>query len=164
MLAGCSALYTASPRYGSARRARPGRKPVVVPPRPRHPLEARKGRLPRPVPGKVVAGFGYRVDPKYNTRTKNQGIDIACKLNSPVIAIGAGLVSYADDFIGYGPMIILEHGGGFYSIYARLRELKVGVGATVKEGEVIALSDTLLHFEFRVGGKSVDPEPWLSPR
>ncbi|MEO0079603.1 MAG: peptidoglycan DD-metalloendopeptidase family protein [candidate division WOR-3 bacterium] len=163
LLTGCPALYTQNPRYGKTRTFTARHKKPVALPRSKHPLETQKGRLPRPVKGQVVSSFGYRIDPKYGTKTKNQGIDIACKPNSPVIAVGAGTVSYADYFIGYGPMIILEHGGGFYSVYARLRQLKAVVGTSVKEGETIALSDSILHFEFRVGGKPIDPSPWLSP-
>ncbi len=130
----------------------------------RHPLEEKKGKLPWPVSGEVVGRFGVQVDPKYGTRTKNLGVDIASKEGSPVRTIWAGRVSYADVFIGQGIMVIVEHGGGFYSVYSRLRELRVKSGDDVKAGDVVGLSGEVLHFELRIGGKAVDPLEWLEKK
>jgi len=66
--------------------------------------------------------------------------------------------------MGYGRMVILDHGNRVHSIYSRLSEVKVKVGGKVAKGGVIAMSEDTLHFEFRVGGKSVDPLEWLVPR
>lgn len=109
----------------------------------------------------VVSGFGPRENPKYGTRTRNPGIAIACRPGSVVNAVGAGRVSYADHFMGMGRMVILEHGGGFHSVYARLAETRVTVGAQVREGQQVGISSDTLHFELRVGGKPVDPLDWL---
>lgn len=160
-LTGCSALYTTSPRYGKGRQIRPQKsKPTAI----RHPMEEKKGGLPWPVAGNVVNNFGVLVDPKYGTKTKNLGVDISCKKMTAVKAIYEGRVSYADVFMGQGLMVILEHGGGYYSVYSRLEEIKVNVGQNVKAGEALALSSDVLHFELRIGGVAVDPIEWLERR
>ncbi|MGQ9708127.1 MAG: murein hydrolase activator EnvC family protein [bacterium] len=159
--AGCPALYTTSPRYG---RKKPGKPSKPVPVVAKHPLEGKKGELPWPVSGTVVGKFGVHVEPKYGTRTKNLGIDISCKRDSPVKAIWMGTVSYADVFIGQGLMVILEHGGGYYSVYSRLEEINVSSGQKVESGHILGLSGDVLHFELRVGGIAVDPAEWLERR
>ncbi len=160
-VAGCAALYTGSPRYarGRARPAsgtsRPGQRAAD---------DSRRGSLPWPAPGQVVTRFGTVVDPKYGTTTKSSGIDIITRSGSQVVAVDSGVVSFADIFMGYGRMVIIDHGGRIHSIYSKLGDVKVKVGAAVARGSTIALSGDTLHFEFRVGGKSVDPLDWLVPR
>ena len=162
---GCPSLYTSDPRY-----ARGGSRPAagsgkggsrtasrLVP-------DKRRGVLPWPVPGNVVTRFGTVVDPKYGTVTKNTGIDIATRNGVPVLAVDSGQVSFADIFMGYGRMVILDHGRRSHSIYSRLSDVKVKVGDKVAKGATVALSGDTLHFEFRVAGKSVDPLEWLMPR
>lgn len=112
----------------------------------------------------MVTRFGTVVDPKYGTTTKNTGIDILTRSGSPVVAVDSGNVSFADIFMGYGRMVIIDHGGRIHSIYSRLGDVKVKVGDKVAKGVVLASSGDTLHFEFRVGGKSVDPLDYLVPR
>ncbi len=114
--------------------------------------------------GTVVARFGTIVDTKYKTTTKSSGIDIETRGGSPVLAVDSGRVSFADVFMGYGRMIILDHGKRVHSIYSKLGDAKVKVGDRVARGEAIALAGDTLHFEFRVGGRSVDPMEYLAPR
>jgi len=126
-----------------------------------HPLEINKGNLPWPVRGKVIANFGSQVHPKYKTKTRNTGIDIECAKGSLVSAIGAGRVVYADRFMGYGNLLIIDHGDGYYSLYANLSEMFVGVGVAVEPGQRIAKVEENLHFELRKEGQPVDPLEWL---
>lgn len=163
VLVSCSVLYSGSPRY---RRAQWERKTVKQLPAfsPKHPLDKEKGKLHWPVSGSVVGQFGLLVEPKYGTKTKNSGIDISCKKMSAVQAIGKGTVSYADFFMGQGLMVIVEHGGGFHSIYSRLEELKVSSGQEVITGDTLGFSGDVLHFELRIGGKAVDPLNWLKKK
>lgn len=127
-----------------------------------HYLEIMKGKLPWPYYGEVIARFGSQVDPKYQTKTNNTGIDIKTPLDANVKAIANGKVVYADRFMGYGNMIIIDHSDGYYSLYSNLSELTGSVGMTVSQGEVIGKSRESLHFELRCEGKSVDPLLWLS--
>jgi septal ring factor EnvC (AmiA/AmiB activator) len=165
VLCRCDVLYTAVPRYARSRQPpKPKPKPAVAKPGSKRIPDERKGTLPWPVQGQVVTQFGSIVDPRYGTVTKSSGIDILTRSGSPVLAVDSGKVSFADIFIGYGRMVIIDHGNRSHSIYSKLSDVKVKVGAFVARGATIALSGDTLHFEFRVGGKSVDPLDWLAPR
>jgi len=133
-----------------------------------HPLEVIKGEIPWPCRGKVINAFGKIRHPKYNTVTKNNGIDIRAPVGSEVFAIGSGKIAYADRFLGYGNMVMVDHGDGYYTIYGHLSEVLVGIGDDVKVGQKIgkigdigALGESMLHFELRKKGKPVDPLAYL---
>lgn len=160
-LAGCGGLYSDSPRYGR----RPATKLVPkTSPAPRAAVDKRKGSLPWPARGPVIRQFGSVVDPKYKTTTKSPGIEIATTRGSTVAAVDSGRVSYADHFMGYGAMIIIDHGGRYHSVYSKLAEITTSVGAMVQRGAAIATAGDTLHFELRIGARSVDPLDWLAPR
>jgi len=165
---GCAALYTVTPRYSRGNPRSGGRETTPqqgTAGRARKvQADGRKGVLPWPAQGQVVTGFGSVVDPRYGTTTKSTGIDVITRSGSQVVAVDSGTVSFADIFMGYGRMVIIDHGKRIHSIYSRLAEVKVKVGNKVAKGGVIALAGDTLHFEFRVGGKSVDPMEWLVPR
>ena len=167
---GCAVLYTIDPRYTRGKpQPKPKPKPAATRPAAAKPVpkpvaDSRKGTLPWPVQGEVVTQFGSVVDPKYGTVTKSTGVDIVTRSGSPVLAVDSGKVSFADIFIGYGRMVILDHGNRCHSIYSRLSDVKVKVGASVAKGSSVGVSGDTLHFEFRVGGKPVDPLEWLAPR
>jgi len=142
------------------------RMPVTQPP-------ARGGGLargtPRPVAGKVRAGFGRQVDPEFKTATLRTGIEIAAPQGTPVNAIAAGRVLFAGWFRGYGQMVILDHGKGDLSVSGYLEEVKVAAGDSVAAGQPIgsvgetgSSSGPGLYFEIRHDGKAVDPQLWLA--
>lgn len=131
-------------------------------------FEKFKGKIPWPCKGEVVSGFGLKYHPKYKTATKNNGIDIKADWGDDVYAVGDGKVVYADNFLGYGKVILIDHGDGFYTLYAHLSSMSVGVGDDVKQGEIIgkvgdtgSVDEPILHFEIRKGGKPVDPMLYL---
>ena len=83
----------------------------------------------------------------------------------------AGEVVYADFNGGYGLMVILDHDGGDYSLYAHLDRATVSIGQQVDGGQAIgtvgesgSLVGPKLHFEIRQGGRAVDPIGWLRRR
>lgn len=127
-----------------------------------HYLEIMKGKLPWPYYGEVSAYFGSKENLKYNTKVRNTGIDIKCPADADIKAIAPGRVVYADRFMGYGNMIILDHGEGYYSVYSNLSEMLCSVRMDVGQVEVIGKSKDILHFELRSEGKPVDPLLWLS--
>jgi len=127
-----------------------------------------KGKLRWPVDGKVVSGFGTKKHPKYGTSTLNNGIDIEAPKGMRVFAVAGGQVAYADRFLGYGQVIILDHGVGYYSLYAHLSTILVNVGDLVAQRDIIAqvgdsgsLEGPRLHFEIREQGRPTDPSAWL---
>lgn len=129
------------------------------------------GALDWPVEGEILERFGRSRHPVYNTEVVNNGIDIRAARGTPVRAVETGEVVYADWNGGYGQMIILDHDGGYYSLYAHLDRFEVGIGTQVTKGQAIgtvgetgSLVGAKLHFEIRQGGRAVDPIGWLRRR
>ncbi|NNF07003.1 MAG: peptidoglycan DD-metalloendopeptidase family protein [Candidatus Eisenbacteria bacterium] len=129
-----------------------------------------KGVLPWPVQGEVISSFGRHEHPKYKTITLNNGIDIAAAHGSAVGAVGDGVVDLVKWLPGYGQSVIINHGRGYYSIYAHLSATHVAEGDVVEPGEVVgsvgdtgSLKGTCLHFEIRSGSEAENPEVWLRP-
>lgn len=130
-----------------------------------------KGSLPMPVEGSVVSRYGKVKHPKFNTVTFNNGITIEARAGSPVRSVHDGRVVYAGWLKGYGQIMILEHGGGFYTLYARLEKVLKGKGDFAAKGEDIALvgdsgpqASPGLYFEIRERGVPKDPLSWLASR
>jgi murein hydrolase activator len=126
-------------------------------------FETRKGDLPWPLRGKVIAAFGSQVHPRYKTKTSNLGIDIKAGPSAAVSAVAAGRIAYADQFLGYGNLVIVDHGGGFYTLYANLSEMSAQVGTEVTAGTRVGTASDYVHFEIRKDGKAVNPMDWLKP-
>jgi len=126
-------------------------------------FESEKGSLPWPLRGKVIATFGSKVHPRYKTKTSNLGIDIKAEPSAVIRAVAPGRVAYADQFMGYGNLVIVDHGGGFYTLYANLTEMSAQVGTEVTAGAKVGVVADYLHFEIRKDGKSVNPTDWLKP-
>ncbi|HET9635643.1 MAG TPA: peptidoglycan DD-metalloendopeptidase family protein [Gemmatimonadaceae bacterium] len=125
------------------------------------------GRLDWPVNGTFLYRFGRQVNPN-NTTTRWNGVGITAVAGTSVKAVSAGTVAYAGPMGTYGNTIILEHGGGDYSVYGSLGRMDVRKGARVIKGQAIGtvgVSDPALgphlHFEIRRGGPAVDPADWL---
>ncbi len=126
------------------------------------------GRLDWPVDGEIVYRFG-RVMNSNNTQITWNGMGIGAPLGTPVKTVADGEVVFAEGAGTYGLMVIVQHGGGAYSMYGSLRELRVRKGAKVAKGDVVGTvgqSDPdlppRLHFEIRPQGTAaVDPLDWL---
>ncbi len=129
-----------------------------------------KGSLPRPIGGNIVSNFGKVKEPKFNTYLFNNGIEIGSSPGSDVRAIHSGDIIFADWFKGYGKLIIIDHGDGYYSLYGHLDEIGTAVGERMRSGDIIGkVGDTdsingyTLYFEIRQRGKPEDPIAWLAP-
>ncbi len=134
-------------------------------------LTADVGALAWPVEGEIIARFGRAVHPVYKTEVVNNGIDIRAPRGAPVRTVGAGEVAYVDWNGGYGLMVIVDHDGGYYSLYAHLDRADVTIGQQVGQRQVIgavgetgSLVGAQLHFEIREGGRAIDPIAWLQKR
>lgn len=133
------------------------------------PFEPLRGKLPWPVPqGKVLARFGQ---PRAGGSLRWQGMLIGTERGARVRAPFAGRVAYADWLPGMGLMIVLDHGGGYLSLYGHNDQVFRKVGEAVAAGDVIgAVGDSggnnqaALYFEVRRGREPVNPETWLQRR
>jgi septal ring factor EnvC (AmiA/AmiB activator) len=128
------------------------------------------GKLDWPVEGPLVYTFGREVQPN-NTSIKWNGVGIRAATGTPVKSVAAGRIVSVRQLGTYGLTVILEHGGGDYTIYGSLASAAVKVGQTVAKGARIGevgMSDPELpphlHFEVRQGGPAVDPANWLRRR
>ena len=127
-----------------------------------------RGRLPWPVTGRLLGSFGYQKNPRFGTATYNSGIDIAAKFGTPIAAVSKARVDLVTWLDGYGKCAILNHGGGFYTLYAHASEILVSVGKEVAAGEIIgkvgdtgSTIGTALHFEIRQGKTALNPLDWF---
>jgi septal ring factor EnvC (AmiA/AmiB activator) len=125
------------------------------------------GRLDWPVNGAFLYRFGRTVNPN-NTTTRWNGIGISAPVGTSVKSVSAGTVAYAGQMGTYGNTVILEHGGGDYSVYGSRSRIDVRKGTRVIKGQAlgaVGVSDPALgahlHFEIRRGGPAVDPAEWL---
>lgn len=125
-----------------------------------------EGRLSWPVTGRVRIPFGPGRHPELGTSYHSQGVEIEVSGEKGVAAVWQGRVAYASWFKGYGNLLILDHGEGYYTLYAQSAQINRAVGDQVERGEVIALTDSRegrLYFEVRKGGTPLDPTTWLTP-
>lgn len=132
-------------------------------------FSGRRGRLPLPAPGPIAVGFGRVVNPKFNTVTVQNGIDVEAAPGTPVLAVAAGRVVHAGWFKGYGNLVIVDHGEGYHTLVAHLATMQTAMGEEVEAGAVLgtvgdsgSLKGPYLYFEIREKGRPVDPRPWLT--
>jgi murein hydrolase activator len=132
-------------------------------------FKSRRGKLPFPVDaGRIEVHFGRAVDPRFGTVTLQRGIDVRCPEGTPVHTIAAGTVAHAGWFRGYGNLLIVDHGHGYFSLMAHLATLVRAKDDAVRAGEVVgtvgdsgSLKGAYLYFELRDGQTALDPERWL---
>lgn len=124
-----------------------------------------RGRMNKPVDGEVVRDFGEYRHPEFGTVTFSTGIDIESRGGAPVRAVARGRVEYASVLPGYGNCIILNHGGGYYTLYAHAEHVFVQEGEQVERSAVIAevggAGVQPFHFEIRKSKKALNPAAWL---
>ncbi len=129
-----------------------------------------KGRLPWPTAGVLTSTFGRQEHARYRTVTFNHGIEINAPEGQRIASVFDGVVLYTDWFKGYGRLIVLDHGEGYYTVYAHAAEILVKLGDHVTKGQTIGLVGTTgsvtgsqLYFEVRYRGGAQDPAAWLAP-
>ncbi|MBD3298077.1 MAG: peptidoglycan DD-metalloendopeptidase family protein [candidate division Zixibacteria bacterium] len=118
-----------------------------------------------PLAGRTSRGFQAE---GVNPRLRHYGVDIAAREGSPVHAPADGVVVYAGPDQVFGMLLIVDHGGGFKTVYGHNSRLHVRVGDTVLRGDIIALSGNTgqstaphLHYEIRRDDQPVDPTAFL---
>ena len=123
-----------------------------------------KGRWP--VVGQMLADFGQ---PRAGGQMRWDGVLIAAPAGTEIRALRPGRVVYADWLPGLGLLLVLEHGGGYLSLYGHNQDLRPDVGDRVAVGDVLAhVGDTggqarpALYFEVRRNGRPVNPRQWAN--
>jgi murein DD-endopeptidase MepM/ murein hydrolase activator NlpD len=121
-----------------------------------------------PAQGWLTSGFGMRNSPFSGKRLMHEGLDIAARTGTPVMATGDGIVNRAETAPGYGKLVVIDHGYGYRTYYAHNSKLHVKVGQRVKRGDVIAAvgntgssTGAHLHYEVRLNGLPVNPRNFL---
>jgi len=129
------------------------------------------GVMTWPTPGiyRITSPFGYRIHPILNIKKLHTGIDIGVPKGTKVVAAQAGRIIYSDWYGGYGLVIMIDHGGGYVTLYGHNSKLVAKVGTEVAKGELISYSGSTglstgphLHFEVRIDGKYVDPLKYVT--
>ena len=122
----------------------------------------------RPVPGAVGSGFGPRIHPVTGSWSQHNGVDIKGDTGDPVLAVLDGEVVSAQFCPFYGNTVVMYHGAGLSTVYAHLDSFAVAVADEVESGTLLGAMGTTgrstgphLHFEARVDGEAVNPEPFM---
>lgn len=119
-----------------------------------------------PLPGyyEISSPFGWRTHPITHKKSLHTGDDIPAPTGTEIHATGAGVVIYAGYYGAYGNAVIIDHGGGYSSLYGHQSKIGVKEGQEVKAGDVIGYVGSTgwstgphLHFEVRVSGNPTDP-------
>ncbi|HLC15298.1 MAG TPA: peptidoglycan DD-metalloendopeptidase family protein [Thermodesulfovibrionia bacterium] len=134
-------------------------------------FETLRGNLPWPVEGELISALGTQADAIYNVPMLKNGVLIEAEFGQVVRTVGKGVVVYADWFKGYGKLFIVNHGGGYHSLYGQLNDIFLKPGEKVdahqeigRVGEAEILNKTGLYFEIRYKGKPQDPVTWLTQK
>lgn len=113
---------------------------------------------------KTASGYGTRIDPIYGTQKFHAGMDFSANPGTDVYATGDGTVLKMGWETGYGNIIIIDHGFGYQTWYAHLRDFRTKLGRKVVRGEVIGgvgstgkSTGPHLHYEVHVKGQVVNP-------
>ncbi len=128
--------------------------------------ERRFGSTPTiaPVMGIITDGFGRRTDPFTGRQAFHQGLDLAARRGTPVIATADGVVVFSGRDGGFGRVVKLSHGFGYTTVFGHLDKILVKPGDEVRRGDTIGLLGSSgrstgphLHYEVHVDGRAVNP-------
>ena len=119
--------------------------------------------------GWISSYYGMRADPFTGRRTHHDGIDLAGKQGSEVIAVASGIVTWAGKRYGYGNLVEINHGNGYVTRYGHNDKIEVTVGDDVKKGQTISRMGSTgrstgphVHYEVHKHGRSVDPMKYVN--
>jgi murein DD-endopeptidase MepM/ murein hydrolase activator NlpD len=121
-----------------------------------------------PVKGWLTSSFGRRRDPFNGRRKMHEGLDIAARTGTAVIATADGIVSSVKTEPGYGKMVTVDHGYGYRTLYGHNSKYHVKVGQRIRRGDRIASvgntgrsTGSHVHYEIRLNGVPVNPNKYL---
>jgi murein DD-endopeptidase MepM/ murein hydrolase activator NlpD len=139
-------------------------------------IPAVKGDWGYPLAGGYTKGRGYGYNPVIGCSycsTYHEGYDMAQGCGATIYAAGPGIVKVAGVYQGYGNAVMIDHGGGLETLYGHMSwgSLSVHVGDHTVAGTPLGAEGNTgnsfgchLHFEVRVGGHAVDPQPFMAAR
>ncbi|MGH7829083.1 MAG: M23 family metallopeptidase [Candidatus Binatia bacterium] len=123
-----------------------------------------EGGFLSPVAGEVTSPFGFRRIVNGSPRSPHTGVDLKAHLGTEVLAANHGQVVLRDEFFFNGKSIVLDHGGGLYTMYFHLADFRVAKGLQVRKGDLIGwagmtgrVTGPHLHWGVRLHGARVDP-------
>ncbi len=135
------------------------------------PLTLLKGFLPWPVGGDILVSFGHQKNRRLETVTDNPGIDISASANEEVRCVANGRVALCTWLRGFGNVIIVEHAGEFFTVYAHLQQPSVQHGDEVRASQGLGTASLdgisgqyRIHFELWEGKQKQNPLNWLTGR
>lgn len=124
----------------------------------------------RPVPGDPTSTFGTRRLFNGEPRSPHPGLDLRAATGTPVVSSGPGRVMLAQDLYYSGETVLVDHGGGLFTLYAHLSEIQVEEGQELAAGEIVGLSGATgrvtgphLHWGAKIGNRPFDPQALLDP-
>jgi len=118
--------------------------------------------------GWMSSAYGRRIDPFTGRPAWHKGVDFAGKEGAEVIAVGSGVITWADTRGGYGNLVEINHGEGVVTRYGHNKEILVNVGDIITKGQVISLMGSTgrstgahVHFEVIINGRQVNPSRYI---
>jgi murein DD-endopeptidase MepM/ murein hydrolase activator NlpD len=161
--------YVAPPREVDERLARERARLREIY-RQRTPVRSAQAPFVRPVPGEPTSTFGKRRIFNGEPRSPHPGLDLRAASGTPVVSSGPGRVLLAQDLYYSGNTVLVDHGGGLFTLYAHLSEIQVAEGDEVAAGEQVGLSGATgrvtgphLHWGAKIGDRPFDPQALLDP-
>ncbi len=122
----------------------------------------------RPTDGWISSTFGYRTSPFTGLREFHNGLDIATRKGTPILAAADGVVTFAGTKGLMGKLIVIDHGYGMVTRYAHIHKMLKKRGDAVKKGDTIALvgntgrsTGSHLHYEVHLDGIPVNPAKYI---
>jgi murein hydrolase activator len=126
------------------------------------------GNMIWPTNGLIINHFGRHQHPKWKTVTENNGIDIQAEFGQEIQAVANGIVTVITWMRGRGNMVMINHLGGYFTVYTHLSQIRVQIDQKVQMGQIIgnvgdtgSLHGPMLHFEIWKSNKVLNPEKWL---
>jgi|GEM_PF-3697985 len=125
--------------------------------------DAKLDLISLPAIGRVVRPFGKRRVQEFDDVISNNGVELSVEEGSTVKAMRDGIVKFIGEMPNFGPVVVVDHGERLYSLYGRLKQVSVTVGANLKRGSSIGLVGKLndrgsnFYFESRRAGRAIDP-------
>ena len=121
--------------------------------------------------GWISSYYGTRTNPFSGKLQFHKGMDFAAKSGSNVLAVAGGVVTWSSKRYGYGNLVEINHGNGYITRYGHNKDNLVGVGDTVKKGQIISLMGSTgrstgphVHFEVLKNGRQINPQKFVQKR